>query len=69
METLFHLLKGSLGTGILAMPYAFSRAGYVLGAGGTLLIGIVCTHCIHQLVSGHPALLSSGSDVDDYVIV
>lgn len=50
METLFHLLKGSLGTGILAMPNAFYRAGYVLGAAGTLFIGVLCTYCIHQLV-------------------
>ena len=55
METLLHLLKGSLGTGILAMPNAFFNAGYVIGTVGTLLIGLVCTYCIHQLVSVHPA--------------
>jgi proton-coupled amino acid transporter len=58
LETLLHLLKGSLGTGILAMPNAFLRAGYVLGVVGTLFIGIVCTYCIHQLVSAsHMTLL------------
>jgi hypothetical protein len=51
LETLLHLLKGSLGTGILAMPNAFLRAGYVLGVAGTIVIGIICTYCIHQLVS------------------
>jgi proton-coupled amino acid transporter len=51
LETLLHLLKGSLGTGILAMPNAFLRAGYVLGVTGTVFIGIICTYCIHQLVS------------------
>ncbi|KAJ9585748.1 hypothetical protein L9F63_002443, partial [Diploptera punctata] len=50
METLIHLLKGSLGTGILAMPNAFYHAGYVVGIVGTLLIGFICTYCIHQLV-------------------
>jgi proton-coupled amino acid transporter len=50
-ETLLHLLKGSLGTGILAMPNAFYRAGYVVGVAGTLFIGFICTYCIHQLVS------------------
>ncbi|PSN54890.1 Proton-coupled amino acid transporter-like protein [Blattella germanica] len=50
METLLHLLKGSLGTGILAMPNAFHHAGYVLGIVGTLFIGLICTYCIHQLV-------------------
>lgn len=49
-ETLLHLLKGSLGTGILAMPNAFYHAGYAIGAVGTLLIGIICTYCIHLLI-------------------
>ena len=49
-ETLFHLLKGSLGTGILAMPNAFKNAGYVTGTIGTTVIGFICTYCIHQLV-------------------
>jgi amino acid permease len=51
METLIHLLKGSLGTGILAMPNAFFKAGLVVGFVGTILIGSLCTYCIHVLVS------------------
>lgn len=49
-ETMFHLLKGSLGTGILAMPNAFRNAGYIPGAVGTIIIGVICTYCIHLLV-------------------
>lgn len=49
-ETLVHLLKGSLGTGILAMPQAFFNAGYVSGFINTILIGILCTYCLHVLV-------------------
>ncbi|XP_013162337.1 PREDICTED: proton-coupled amino acid transporter 1 [Papilio xuthus] len=49
-ETLLHLLKGSLGTGILAMPHAFSKSGYVVGAIGTVVIGVLCTYCIHVLM-------------------
>lgn len=49
-ETLFHLLKGSLGTGILAMPNAFYHAGYILGLIGTLVIGIICTYSVHLLI-------------------
>ncbi|CAG4983936.1 unnamed protein product [Parnassius apollo] len=49
-ETLLHLLKGSLGTGILAMPHAFSKSGYVVGTIGTLVIGVLCTYCIHVLI-------------------
>lgn len=50
-ETLVHLLKGSLGTGILAMPKAFHQAGYVSGVVNTILIGILCTWGLHILVS------------------
>lgn len=49
-DTLIHLLKGSLGTGILAMPKAFFNAGYLVGTIGTVIIGIVCTYCIHLLI-------------------
>ncbi|XP_073974096.1 proton-coupled amino acid transporter-like protein acs isoform X2 [Rhodnius prolixus] len=49
-ETLIHLLKGSLGTGILAMPQAFYNAGLLVGAVCTVLIGIICTYCLHILV-------------------
>lgn len=49
-ETLLHLLKGSLGTGILAMPMAFLNSGYVLGAVGTIVIGVLCLYCIHLLI-------------------
>ncbi|XP_055598119.1 proton-coupled amino acid transporter-like protein CG1139 [Uranotaenia lowii] len=49
-ETLIHLLKGSLGTGILAMPNAFHHAGWLVGSVGTFLIGILCTYCIHLLI-------------------
>lgn len=51
METLVHLLKGSLGTGILAMPKAFHQAGYLSGLINTILIGILCTYGLHILVS------------------
>ncbi|XP_014243811.1 proton-coupled amino acid transporter-like protein pathetic isoform X2 [Cimex lectularius] len=49
-ETLIHLLKGSLGTGILAMPFAFANAGLFFGLVATCLIGLVCTYCIHILI-------------------
>ncbi|XP_014285817.1 proton-coupled amino acid transporter-like protein pathetic isoform X2 [Halyomorpha halys] len=49
-ETLIHLLKGSLGTGILAMPLAFKNSGLFFGLIATCVIGLICTYCIHILV-------------------
>ncbi|XP_045768177.1 proton-coupled amino acid transporter 4 [Maniola jurtina] len=51
LDTLIHLLKGNIGTGILAMPDAFKNAGLFLGVIGTLVMGAICTHCMHILVS------------------
>ncbi|KAL4705702.1 hypothetical protein ACJJTC_018775 [Scirpophaga incertulas] len=50
MDTLIHLLKGSLGSGILAMPMAFLNAGLFFGLIATFLIGGICTYCVHVLV-------------------
>ncbi|XP_050681613.1 proton-coupled amino acid transporter-like protein CG1139 [Leptidea sinapis] len=50
LGSLVHLLKSSLGSGILAMPAAFRNAGLAAGAFGTLIIGFICTHCIYILV-------------------
>lgn len=49
-ETVIHLLKCSLGTGILAMPQAFYNAGYLNGFISTVLIGMLCTYGVHILV-------------------
>lgn len=49
-ETLIHLLKGCLGTGILAMPNAFYNSGLMMGTVSTVLISILCTYCLHVLV-------------------
>ncbi|KOB65043.1 Amino acid transporter [Operophtera brumata] len=47
---LAHLLKVSLGSGVLAMPLAFKNAGYLVGIFGTILIGFICGHVIHILL-------------------
>ncbi|CAH2063805.1 unnamed protein product, partial [Iphiclides podalirius] len=47
---LAHLLKASLGSGVLAMPLAFKNAGIVVGAIGTVVIGFICAHVVHVLV-------------------
>lgn len=49
-ETLIHLLKGSLGSGILAMPLAFANGGLWFGLVATFIVGSICTYCVHILV-------------------
>ncbi|RZC32530.1 proton-coupled amino acid transporter 4 [Asbolus verrucosus] len=49
-ETLLHLVKGSLGTGILSMPLAFYHSGYIVGIICTIVIGSICTHCMHLII-------------------
>ncbi|XP_048488650.1 proton-coupled amino acid transporter-like protein pathetic [Plutella xylostella] len=50
MDTLTHLLKASLGTGILAMPKAFKCAGLYSGIFFTILVAVICTHCSYVLI-------------------
>lgn len=50
-DTLMHLLKASLGTGILAMPVAFTYTGFMGGILLTILTALICTHCAYVLVS------------------
>lgn len=49
-ETLIHVLKGNVGTGLLAMPEAFKNAGLWVGFAGIPLMGIICIHCMHTLL-------------------
>lgn len=55
-ETMIHLLKISLGTGILAMPQAIYHAGYILGSIGTIAIGFICVYSLHILLKSHHEL-------------
>ncbi|XP_050519736.1 proton-coupled amino acid transporter-like protein CG1139 isoform X2 [Daktulosphaira vitifoliae] len=50
LDTMIHLLKGNIGTGILAMPDAFRNSGWFVGLICTALLGAICTHCMHVLV-------------------
>ncbi|KAJ1529725.1 hypothetical protein ONE63_006478 [Megalurothrips usitatus] len=56
MGAFFHLLKGGLGSGIMAMPMAFMHSGLVLGVLGTIATGFVCTHCMVILVKSAQTL-------------
>lgn len=49
-DTLTHLLKAALGTGILSMPAAFAASGLLLGVFATMAVALICTHCAYILV-------------------
>lgn len=39
-----HLLKCAIGTGILFLPHAFRRTGYVMSIICSIVVGALCTH-------------------------
>ena len=51
LSSLMHLLKGNIGTGILAMPSAVMNAGLWVGTIGILVIGGIAIHCMHMLLN------------------
>lgn len=49
-STMMQLIKGMVGTGILALPSAMENAGLWVGFFGLFIMAIIATHCMHQLV-------------------
>lgn len=44
------MIKGNLGTGILAMPASFAHTGLVNAVIGLPILCIIATYCVHLLV-------------------
>ena len=49
-QSLMHMIKGNLGTGILAMPASFAHCGLVSGSVGLPILCLIATYCVHLLV-------------------
>lgn len=49
-QSLMHMIKGNLGTGILAMPASFAHTGLINAVIGLPILCLVSTYCVHLLV-------------------
>ena len=49
-DAIVHLLKGNIGTGILAMPDGIKNSGLLVGTIGLVILSIFCVTCMHMLV-------------------
>ena len=49
-QTVIHVMKGNIGTGMLALPRAISLAGLWTGTIGLIFIGMFCVQCMHLVV-------------------
>ncbi|CAK1554054.1 unnamed protein product [Leptosia nina] len=55
-DTMIHLLKGSIGAGVLAMPNAVQRVGILGSIFMMILIGAFAAYCMHLLISAQYTL-------------
>ncbi|XP_054275460.1 proton-coupled amino acid transporter-like protein CG1139 [Macrosteles quadrilineatus] len=55
-ETLFHLIKGNIGSGMFAMGDAFKNAGLMLGPVLTVFLGVICVYGNHVLINSSKEL-------------
>ncbi|CAG9855731.1 unnamed protein product [Phyllotreta striolata] len=56
LETLMHVFKGNVGSGIFAMGDAVRNAGIIFGPIVVLCLGIICVHCQHLLLQAAKTL-------------
>ncbi len=58
LETLMHVIKANIGTGVLAMPLAFKNGGLALSSISLWIMAIISIHCMHILLDCYKHLLS-----------
>jgi proton-coupled amino acid transporter len=56
LDAFVTVIKGNIGIGILALPLAFNKAGYLVAAVLLILMGIITTHCMWLLVTSAQTL-------------
>lgn len=67
LQGLMHMIKGNLGTGILAMPASFSHTGLISALIGLPLLCIIATYCVHLLIRSTILLQEKQQVSKDYV--
>ena len=50
IETLMHIIKANIGTGVLAMPLAFNSGGLIWSSIWIWIMAFICIHCMHILL-------------------
>lgn len=66
-QGLMHLIKGNLGTGVLAMPASFSHAGLVNSIIGLPILCLVALYCVHLIIKTSQVVESKAKDASiDY---
>ncbi|XP_068621150.1 proton-coupled amino acid transporter-like protein CG1139 [Battus philenor] len=51
MDTMLHLFRGNIGSGLLAMGDAFRNGGLVFATISTAILGVICVHAQHLLLN------------------
>ncbi|KAL6423468.1 hypothetical protein ACFW04_010213 [Cataglyphis niger] len=65
LETMMHLFKGNVGSGIFALGNAFKNAGLLLAPPLTIFLGIICVHAQHILIKCNEEVTRRvGNDAD-----
>jgi hypothetical protein len=65
LETLMHMIKANIGTGVLAMPLAFKNAGLLLASISLWIMAIICVHCMHILLNCYKHVMLNYSKQND----
>lgn len=67
IQALMHMVKGNLGTGILAMPASFAHTGLVNAIIGLPLLCLVATYCVHLIIKSSECLMRKSKNMSfDY---